>query len=148
MLATSGNAETAGASTGSPVEALPERRPIRRVLMTADAAGGVWQYSIDLAVGLRAHGIETTLALMGPSMTAGQREELIRSGLQFVESSYTLEWQPSPWEDVDRAGHWLLEVASKRRPDVVHLNGFAHAALGWESPPLVVAHSCVRTWWR
>jgi glycosyltransferase involved in cell wall biosynthesis len=30
---------------------------------------------------------------------------------------------------------------------VVHLNGYAHAALPWRAPVLVVAHSCVLSWW-
>jgi glycogen(starch) synthase len=34
------------------------------------------------------------------------------------------------------------------RPDLVHLNGYAHAALPWRPPVLVVAHSCVLSWWR
>jgi glycosyltransferase involved in cell wall biosynthesis len=33
-------------------------------------------------------------------------------------------------------------------PDVVHLNGYCHAALPWRVPALVVAHSCVLSWWR
>jgi glycosyltransferase involved in cell wall biosynthesis len=31
---------------------------------------------------------------------------------------------------------------------VVHLNGYCHAALPWRAPPVVVAHSCVLSWWR
>src|SRR5207248_1821480 len=31
-------------------------------------------------------------------------------------------------------------------PDIVHLNGFAHGALPWRSPALVVGHSCVLSW--
>jgi glycosyltransferase involved in cell wall biosynthesis len=34
------------------------------------------------------------------------------------------------------------------RPDVVHLNGYCHAALGWQAPVLVTGHSCVLSWWR
>ena len=34
------------------------------------------------------------------------------------------------------------------RPDLVHLNGYCHAALPWRAPAIVVAHSCVRSWWR
>ena len=30
----------------------------------------------------------------------------------------------------------------------MHLNGFCHADLPWQVPTVVVAHSCVRTWWR
>jgi glycogen(starch) synthase len=30
---------------------------------------------------------------------------------------------------------------------VIHLNGYCHAALPWQAPALVVAHSCVLSWW-
>jgi glycosyltransferase involved in cell wall biosynthesis len=53
-----------------------------------------------------------------------------------------------PWTDVERAGSWLLSLARVVRPDVVHLNGYAHAKLPWPVPVVVVAHSCVRTWWK
>jgi glycogen synthase len=33
-------------------------------------------------------------------------------------------------------------------PDVVHLNGYVHAALPWKAPVLVAAHSCVLSWWK
>jgi glycosyltransferase involved in cell wall biosynthesis len=34
------------------------------------------------------------------------------------------------------------------RPDVVHLNQFAFGALPFNAPTVVVAHSCVYSWWR
>jgi glycosyltransferase involved in cell wall biosynthesis len=68
--------------------------------------------------------------------------------VQLFESTYRLEWMDDPWEEVDIAGDWLLGIASKFQPDVIHLNGYSHAALPWEAPVLVVAHSCVRSWWR
>jgi glycosyltransferase involved in cell wall biosynthesis len=53
-----------------------------------------------------------------------------------------------PWADVDRAGEWLLGVAARVRPELVHVNSYAHAALPWNAPVLCVAHSCVHSWWR
>jgi glycogen synthase len=32
-------------------------------------------------------------------------------------------------------------------PDLIHLNGYAHGALPWRAPVLMVAHSCVLSWW-
>src|SRR5690606_4941860 len=58
-----------------------------------------------------------------------------------------LEWQDDPWRDVTRAGHWLLELEAARAPDIVHLNGFAHGSLPFSAPKVVVAHSCVVSWW-
>jgi glycosyltransferase involved in cell wall biosynthesis len=53
-----------------------------------------------------------------------------------------------PWRDVAMAGDWLLALEERERPDVVHLNGYVHAALEWRSPRVVVGHSCVLSWWQ
>ncbi len=34
---------------------------------------------------------------------------------ELIESDYALEWSPSPWEDVERAGAWLLALADSLR---------------------------------
>jgi glycosyltransferase involved in cell wall biosynthesis len=52
---------------------------------------------------------------------------------------------PSP--EVTRAGAWLIALEDRFGPDVVHLNGFAHLALPWRAPRLVVGHSCLLSWW-
>ena len=124
------------------------RRPAR-VLMTADTIGGVWTYALELARALAPHGTAVTLATMGRRLTEAQRRES-RSvpGLAVEESERRLEWMDDPWDDVARAGEWLLELEARVRPDVVHLNGYAHGALPWRAPVLVVGHSCVLSWWR
>jgi glycogen synthase len=121
---------------------------LQRVLMTTDAVGGVWRYSLDLGGTLRARGFATTLAVMGPSPSAMQRMEAADSGLELVDRPYRLEWMDDPWSDVERAGAWLMNLADQLQPFAVHLNGYAHAALPWRVPTMVVAHSCVRSWWR
>jgi glycosyltransferase involved in cell wall biosynthesis len=52
-----------------------------------------------------------------------------------------------PWDDVARAGDWLLGLERALAPDAVHVNGYAHGALPWRAPSVVVAHSCVCSWW-
>jgi glycosyltransferase involved in cell wall biosynthesis len=116
--------------------------------MTADAVGGVWQYATTLAAALQEGGADVLIALMGPKPTQDQRDELSRRGLRVVEGSYRLEWMEEPWDDVRAAGEWLLGLERAFGPDVVHLNGYCHAALPWQRPVVVVAHSCVRSWWR
>src|SRR3954469_24234883 len=150
MLATNDNVGPkpgGAAEPRKPFRAAPGHG-IRRVLMTADAVGGVWPYSLDLATAFRERGIETTLAVMGPSLTVDQRNEAARRGIHFAEAPFRLEWAESPWDDVDRAGDWLLGLAATVHPDIVHLNGYCHAVLPWKCRPIVVAHSCVRSWWR
>lgn len=120
-----------------------------KVLMTTDAVGGVWSYSLDLAAGLRREGVEVVLATMGPAPSADQRRDAAAAPLAALEeSSFKLEWMEDPWEDVEAAGEWLLELAEAHDPEVVHLNGFAHATLRWRRPVVAVGHSCVLSWWR
>ncbi|WP_437606764.1 glycosyltransferase family 4 protein [Sorangium sp. So ce834] len=122
--------------------------PPSSVLMTADTVGGVFSYAIELAAALAERGVRTSLATMGGPLSAPQREAPGRvPGLAVFESSFRLEWMDDPWDDVARAGDWLLELEERVRPDVVHLNGYAHGALGFRAPKLVVAHSCVLSWW-
>lgn len=63
------------------------------------------------------------------------------------QSHYKLEWMPECWPDVQAAGDWLIELERETQPDVVHLNGYAHGRWPFISPTLVVAHSCVLSWW-
>lgn len=120
----------------------------RRILMTADAVGGVWDYALQLAEGLGARGTEVTLATMGPRPRDDQRAAAgAIPALDLLESEYRLEWADQPWDDVARAGTWLLDLEARVQPDVVHLNGYAHGSLPWRAPAVVVAHSCVCSWW-
>lgn len=119
-----------------------------RVLLTTDTIGGVWTYSVELARALAAHGVETTLATMGAPLNEGQRRLADALELDVRESRYKLEWMDQPWQDVAAAGQWLLALERQIKPDIVHLNGYAHGALRFDAPRLVVAHSCVCTWWR
>ncbi|HEX8913045.1 MAG TPA: glycosyltransferase family 4 protein, partial [Humisphaera sp.] len=67
--------------------------------------------------------------------------------LDLRESAYKLEWMADTWHDVRASGDWLLTLAHDLRPDVVHLNGYAHAQWPFGQPTLVVGHSCVASWW-
>ena len=120
----------------------------KRILMTADTMGGVWTYAVELARVLVGDGLEVGLATMGALLQQEQREEIGQlAGLSLFESSFKLEWMEDPWEDIARAGSWLLAIEDDFRPDVIHLNGYAHGCLPWKAPTLVVGHSCVISWW-
>jgi glycogen synthase len=122
------------------------QQPIK-ILMTADAVGGVWQYTVDLIRGLGKNA-EVLLATFGPRPSQEQKEQLANlPQVQLRESGYALEWMSDPWRDIDAAGQWLLSLQSEFQADIVHLNGYTHAALPWGIPVLVVAHSCVYSWW-
>jgi glycosyltransferase involved in cell wall biosynthesis len=122
--------------------------PARRILMTTDAVGGVWIYAANLARGLCDLGHEVTLLVMGP---APRREQLAAlhaiRGLQVEITDLALEWMDPAGQDVARAQQRLLFVSDRVRPDVVHLNSYREASFDWPVPVLVVAHSCVWSWW-
>ncbi|MGD9765038.1 MAG: glycosyltransferase family 4 protein [Candidatus Binatia bacterium] len=116
--------------------------------MTADAVGGVWTYALELARALRPRGVRVSLATMGPRPSAAQRRAAAAvDGLTLHESDFRLEWMPDAWREVDAAAVWLLDLAAALAPDVIHLNGYAHAVLPWPAPALVVGHSCVLSWY-
>ncbi|QWV91902.1 glycosyltransferase family 4 protein [Geomonas oryzisoli] len=118
------------------------------ILMTADPIGGVWNYVLELSRGLAPHGVRIALATMGRPVSPGQRREVAdEANVTLFESGYRLEWMDDPWGDVEKSGDWLLSLEAELKPDLVHLNGYAHAVLPWRSPCLVVAHSCVLSWW-
>jgi glycogen(starch) synthase len=117
------------------------------VLMTADTVGGVFTYAIELAAALARRGVRVALAAKGGCLSRDQWADARRvPGLEVYESAGKLEWMEEPWDDVARDGEWLLELADRLRPDVVHLNEFAHGALPLAAPKLLVAHSCVLSW--
>jgi glycogen(starch) synthase len=121
----------------------------RLVLMTVDTVGGVWHYAVELAAALGRRGVRVALATMGAPLNASQREQIASVSTATVhEGSYKLEWMEEPWEDVRRAGDWLCALERDLRPDLLHLNQFAFGALPFATPKLVVAHSCVLSWWR
>lgn len=123
-----------------------ERAP--RVLMTADTVGGVWTYAVELARALDARGVQVALATMGAPVAPHQRAQLAGSQVVLHESRFRLEWMQDAGEDVRRAGDWLLALEQAFAPDLVHLNQYAFGALPFRAPTLVVAHSCVLSWWR
>ena len=109
--------------------------------MTADPIGGVWTYALELARALESHGIQIALASMGARVTREQYQQVLaRKNVRLFESTYRLEWMDDPWDDVDRAGDWLLQIAERTRADLIHLNDYSHAALPWAAPVLVAAH--------
>ncbi len=119
------------------------------VLMTADAVGGVWQYALDLAGGLRSHGIRTTLAVLGPAPSEDQRAMAEAAGAALIETGLSLDWTARDASEVKEAGSALARLAVQVRPDLVHLNSPALAAdATFDVPVVAVCHSCVATWWQ
>lgn len=120
---------------------------VRRVLMTADAVGGVWTFVMELARALAARGVRTDLAVLGPPPSNAARQEAGRIvGLGLHTGDFALEWTANPWDSMERSGLWLLDLERRLEPDVIHLNGYAHGALPWSAPVVITGHSCVLSW--
>jgi glycosyltransferase involved in cell wall biosynthesis len=122
----------------------------RRLLMTADAVGGVWPYALDLAAALaRRHNVETTLAVLGPLPDEDQRWSAgLVPGLRLVETALPLDWLAGRPEDVEAAGRRIAALAVDAGAEMVQLNSPALAAeAAFPVPIVAVHHSCVATWW-
>lgn len=121
-----------------------------RLMMTADAVGGVWTYALDLARGVGARGGETTLVVLGPPPSADQRREAQAvAGLALIETGQALDWTARAPAELDAAAREIASLARRLRPDILHLN---HPALAprarLPAPVLGACHSCLATWWR
>jgi glycosyltransferase involved in cell wall biosynthesis len=122
---------------------------VTSLLMTADPLGGAFTHAVDLAAELANRGVRVTLATMGGRLSRSQeRAALEVKKLTLVQSSFRLEWMDDAWGDVWRAGDWLLEIERRTCPDIVQLSGYAHGALPFNAPRIIVAHSCALSWWQ
>jgi glycosyltransferase involved in cell wall biosynthesis len=117
-----------------------------RLLLVTDAVGGVWVYSLELARALKPLGIETVLAVMGPSPNARQREEA--AGIKLIDTGLSLDWLETSPGDLRRAGEALANLARIEGADLVQTNSAALLAdVTFDQPCVVVQHSCVASWW-
>lgn len=130
---------------------MPDRvgRPAHRLLITTDAVGGVWRYSIDLADDLAAHGVQTVLAILGPPPSPTQwAEAKAVPGLTLVNTGLPLDWTAATPAELGQASDRLAALAALVGVRGIHLH--APALVGttcWPAPIVAVAHSCVATWW-
>ncbi|WP_244642107.1 glycosyltransferase family 4 protein [Chelatococcus reniformis] len=122
-------------------------RPIK-LMMTADAVGGVFTYALDLAAGLAPHGIETTLVVLGPAMNAAQRAAASSvPGLAVIQSGLPLDWLAADEAGLTAAAAAVAAIAARAEADLVHLNTPALAVASYAVPVVAAAHSCVASWW-
>jgi glycosyltransferase involved in cell wall biosynthesis len=120
--------------------------PEFRLLLVTDAVGGVWTYSLELARALRPLGIETVLAVMGPSPAEKQREEA--AGFKLIDTGLPLEWLDTSSAEIRRAGRALAALAECEGVDLVQTCSAALLAdVEFGVPCVAVQHSCVATWW-
>jgi glycosyltransferase involved in cell wall biosynthesis len=122
-----------------------ENTIIMKVLLTTDNIGGVWTFSLNLAKGLKTHGIDVSLAVIGNELTENQKKESDFVDRHFFQGKQ--EWMQDPWEDIEKAGYWLLDLEQELQPELIHLNSYSFGSLPWDIPVVLTAHSCVLSWW-
>ena len=117
-----------------------------RLLMTTDAVGGVWRYSLDLAQGMAPRPL---LAVLGPPPSAAQRAEAAELRLRLIETGLPLDWTAENTAALEATTMALQALAAREGVSSVHLHAPALAGSArWAVPVVVVAHSCVATWWQ
>lgn len=121
----------------------------RHILLTADAVGGVWQYSTGLAAALLPLGHEVTLAVLGPAPDEAQRAGAAAiADLRLMQTGLDLEWLADEPDRMIGAERRLAEMAGDLRADIVQVHSPALAGAGcYPCPVVAVLHSCVATWW-
>ncbi|MFC6487908.1 glycosyltransferase family 4 protein [Nitratireductor sp. GCM10026969] len=119
----------------------------RRVLMTLDAVGGVWRYAVELARGLRPHGVEVVFAGLGPKPSREKVEEIKPLG-DVVWLDAPLDWMARDEGALAQIPSTLARLAEEEGADLLHLNLPTQAAgLDTRRPVVAVSHSCMVTWW-
>lgn len=114
--------------------------------MTTDAVGGVWTYAMGLADELARHGVEVTVAVLGPPPSTDQLATV--AGVEVVLTGLPLDWTASSSSELISAAQALSALAQAYRADLVHLNSPMLAAYAEFPAPLIGAcHSCLGTWW-
>jgi glycosyltransferase involved in cell wall biosynthesis len=119
------------------------------LLLTADAIGGVWQYSLELAAALRPLGYRATLAVLGPPLSPEQAARAATiADLHVVETGLELEWLAGEPSAIVTAERRLAELARDVGADMVQLHSPALVSEGrYPCPVIAMLHSCVASWW-
>lgn len=119
-----------------------------RILITADALGGVWTYTRELVTGLSQRGVEVVLVSFGGIPTRQQTRWMNGlASLDFRPTAFKLEWMQDSEADLAASADYLEAVVCETSPDLLHFNQFYYGALECGVPRIVVAHSDVVSWW-
>lgn len=121
----------------------------KRVLISTDAVGGVWQYTLELARAFARRRVEVEIAVLGPAVSAEQRRSIAAlHGVRLHETGLPLDWTAKAASELDIASNTLAALAQQLNVDTVQLHTPALVAQSlWHAPVLAVLHSCVGTWW-
>jgi glycogen(starch) synthase len=119
---------------------------MRRILLTTDVVGGVWDFCLTLGRELSRDTDVTLLGLGEPS--AAQRVDAAAARLTLRCEPLKLEWMTGSAQDVERTRALVRDVVREVQADVVHANQFAAACADIEVPVVLTLHSDVLSWRR
>jgi glycogen(starch) synthase len=118
----------------------------KRILLTTDVVGGVWDFCITLAEAIVADGDgQVTLLALGEPSSA-QRHAAAQTGAELRSEPLKLEWMQDSDADVARTRRLIAELVAELQPDVVHANQFAAACVEGGTPVVLTVHSDVLSW--
>jgi glycosyltransferase involved in cell wall biosynthesis len=121
----------------------------KRVLLSTDAVGGIWQYTIELARALSQRRVEVEIAVLGPEVTTNQRNAVAAlHGVRLHETGLPLDWTAETPDALDLASQTVAALAKRLSVDIIQLHTPALVPQALcHAPVLAVIHSCVGTWW-
>ena len=123
---------------------------MKRILVTTDAVGGVWRYSLELCAAWCEGDVQVVLAVLGPPARAIQQQEAASvPGLVLIHTGLGLDWTAPDAAALQSTATALADLADKLDVESVHLH--APALVGtapWPVPVVAMVHSCLLTWWR
>lgn len=126
---------------------LSRAEPVR-LFLTADAVGGVWQHTLDLARGLCRVGFEVVVATLGPPPGLGDMAAARGiAGLTLVPTVLPLDWTAETPKQLEAAAREVAGLAAVHGADIVQVHAPALAAADYDAPVVAVTHSCMATWW-
>jgi glycosyltransferase involved in cell wall biosynthesis len=115
------------------------------VVMTTDATGGPWTFSLTLTAALHRRGIEVTLIGIGPAPTPQQLAQL-PTATRFIATDYKLEWQADLKGDIALSGAFIARLIDDLVPELFHSNHYCYGSLATGAAKVVVAHNDLLSW--
>lgn len=120
-----------------------------KVLLTTDTKSGIWKYSIKLCNELKKYGVQVHLVAMGGWPSPFQQMEIEKmSNVLLYKSDFKLEWMKESWDDLEPAKKWINSIYQTVKPDILHLNNYAHIEENWTAPVVTSFHTGTQTWWQ
>jgi glycosyltransferase involved in cell wall biosynthesis len=120
-----------------------------RLLLTTDALGGVWTYSLDLAAALASEAdVNILLVTLGPPPSIEQQMQAAAiPGVQLAITDLPLDWTAERPEQIRSGAETLAALATEAEVDLVQLHSPALAVAHYPTRVISVVHSCLATWW-